>query len=57
MWGIRAARDGFLCAKECGDEKPVGRAGVVKERVGGVVMGEMSVPGDGNTPSANCTLA
>ena len=47
MWGIRAARDGFLWANECGDDKLVGRAGVVKERVAGVVMGEMSVAGDG----------
>ena len=38
----------FLLAKECGDQKLVGRAGVVKERVAGVVMGKMSVAGDEN---------
>ena len=47
MWGIRAARDGFLWEKKCGDEKLVGRAGVVKERVAGVVMRKMRFAGDG----------
>ena len=47
MWGIWAAWGGFLWAKVCGDENLVGRAGVVKERVAGVVMGKMGVAGVG----------
>ena len=47
MWGIRAAQVVVLWAKECGDEKLVRRAGVVKKRVAGVVRGKMSVAGDG----------
>ena len=39
--------NGFLWTKECGDEKLVVQAGVVKERVAEVVMGKMSVTGDG----------
>ena len=47
MCGVWATWDGSLWAEECGDEKLVGQAGVVKERVAGGVMGEMSVAGDG----------
>ena len=46
MWGDLIVLNGSPWTKDCGDEKLVVRAGLIKERVAVVVMGKMSFSRD-----------